>query len=99
MDIHRHPNCNHTYGAPSDMTEDQCGALPVILHEMNGSVWAESFWKPTPEQLAELNAGKAVVLGVRVGCNNLDEPKGHPVVYMNVTRDATEPAWPTPEAP
>lgn len=92
MDIHRHPNCNHVFGAPADMPSGQCGALPVILYEEDGSAWAQSFWKPTAEQLAALNAGSTIVLGVRVDCSNPEEPKGHPVVYMNVTTDPTEPA-------
>lgn len=86
MIIQRHRECVESIGAPSDMQDGSCGALPVIYVRDDNGVWANSFWKPDATELAALNAGGAVVLMVRaVG-------RQHPVVYLATTSDATEPA-------
>jgi hypothetical protein len=78
MEIFNHPACTHTIGAPSDMQDGSCDALPVLYHENEHGVFAWSFWKPSVEELSALNAGGTVALGVRaVG-------RQHPVVSMAV---------------
>jgi hypothetical protein len=85
MDIQRHPSCTHELGAPSDMQDGSCSALPVAYQETEYGTFALSFWKPDAAELAALNAGGAVVLGVRaIG-------RQHPVVFMTATPEATEP--------
>jgi len=92
MDIHKHPNTNHVFGAPGDMTYKECAPLPVIVFKDEQGLWAQSFWKPTAEELAMLNDGKAVGLQLRIGSRDRNEPAGHPVVLVGVTPEATEPA-------
>jgi hypothetical protein len=81
MEIINHPACTHSLGAPADMQDGSCEALPVAYQETDHGVFALSFWKPTPEELADLNSGRAIVLGVRaVG-------RQHPVVFLSTTKD------------
>jgi len=91
MDIHKHPRCNHSFGAPPDMLSEQCAALPVILFEDVDGRWAQSFFKPTEEELAALNQGAAISLFVRVS-GEPGLPPGHPVVALAVCPELTEPA-------
>lgn len=85
MQIHKHPQTNHNYGAPADLNDEQCASLPVIVYTDPMDAWAKSFWKPTAEELAALNEGGCVTLGIRIGSGNPDEPVGHPVVYVGAT--------------
>ena len=62
------PQANHTFGKPSDMTDDQCGALRV--YHRNVDIEGEKFpastsaWKPSEEDLARLNAGGFIYLDI-----------------------------------
>lgn len=85
MEIRRHPACTNDIGAPDDMQDGSCGALPVYYVRDDYGIWAHSFWKPNEEELAALNAGGSVLLGVRA------HGDGHPVVFVAATPDATEP--------
>ncbi len=76
MEFFKHPLCNHAFTAPPG-TEDDCDTLPVV-------VWADptfgpastSFWRPSAEDLAMLNAGGSIGLSIFA--------TGHPVVSMGV---------------
>ena len=83
MEIRKHHSCNHSFGAPSDMTTEECSALPVALLNTGQGLWAQSFWKPAPEELAALNAGGSVVLMIRLAGS-------HPVVSVGATDAVTE---------
>jgi len=84
MRIQHHPACDHLLGAPSDMQDGSCSGLPVAYTEDQYGTWANSFWKPDPEELEALNNGGSIMLQIRaVG-------KRHPVVGMTVCTDKTE---------
>lgn len=78
MDFIQHSHCNHLIGKPSDMTDEQCGALPVKLWQEPDGMWATSFWKPNADELAALVAGGCIGLNLRVGARQ------HPVTSMLV---------------
>lgn len=42
----------------------ECIGLPVMFEHAGDAITCCSVWKPTPEQLAQLNAGGAVLLRV-----------------------------------
>lgn len=86
MEIQRHPSCTLDIGAPSDMQDGSCSALPVAVHTDEYGTWGTSFWKPCQEELDALNNGGAVFLQVRAS------GRQHPVVALGVTPDATVPA-------
>jgi hypothetical protein len=57
----------HAPGAPRGWTEANgpCGALPIIYRkDAHGNDECVSAWKPTAEELAQLNAGGFVILSV-----------------------------------
>lgn len=62
-----HPACNSTFGAPAG-TQDSVGALRVVQGtcELGGRPCNVnvSFWQPSAEELALLNAGEPVQLWV-----------------------------------
>lgn len=68
MNRYQHPTNNAVLGAPPGTPLDQCNALPITRFQYeDGTPAVASFWKPTPEELALLNAGRAVrllVMGV-----------------------------------
>jgi hypothetical protein len=84
MDIVRHPQTNHDFGAPPDMQDGSCASLPVVLYQDQYGLWALSFWKPSAEEIATLAAGGAIQLGVRLG----GDGGSHPVVSMGITGEA-----------
>lgn len=57
------PEANKSLGPPSDMTAETCGTLAV---HTDGTTCI-SCWRPTPQELAELNAGGSLWLGIRSG--------------------------------
>ena len=67
-------------GAPRgwDQDDTECVALPVKLSEVNGLPALTSYWKPTPEELAALNAGELVKFTI-IG-------SGQPPVLLEVER-------------
>jgi len=76
------PAATRRLGAPPnwDQARDgECGALEIadVIDEKSGNRVMESLWRPAPEELAALNAGAAVVLGI-FGAT-------HPVVYLGCT--------------
>ncbi len=76
MEIINHPLCDQVIGAPSDMQDGVCSALPVANHEDEHGKWAISFWKPDEVELAMLNAGGTIALWVRA------PGRQHPVVAV-----------------
>lgn len=66
MNRHQHPSNNGVLGAPAgwDQAELPCGALPITRTDVDGRPAIVSFWKPTAEELAMLNAGGSVALWV-----------------------------------
>lgn len=74
MNPHQHSACTHSIGAPSDMQDGSCSDLPIHYHRDEHGLWSVSFWKPLPEEVAQIMAGGGVMLMVRaVG-------RQHPVV-------------------
>jgi len=62
----QHPSNNEVLGAPQGWVQDElpCSALP-ITRAYDGSVpTITSFWRPTAEELAALNAGALVALHI-----------------------------------
>jgi len=62
----QHPSNNATLAAPRgwDHNGTPCAALPITRTECDGYTVVASFWRPTAEELAALNAGAAVELCV-----------------------------------
>lgn len=81
METVQHPATDLFLGAPSDMQDGSCETLPVVTARTEHGTFACSFWKPAPEELAALNAGSCIQLGVRV------DGRPHPVITMAVTKD------------
>ena len=65
MNPTQHPSNNDLLGAPPDASIEECQALPITRVNYVGVAPAVvSFWLPTAEQLALLNAGRLVWLSV-----------------------------------
>lgn len=62
----QHPSNNAVLGAPAgwDQGELPCGALPITRAECNGIPVVGSYWMPSAEELALLNAGHPLALWV-----------------------------------
>lgn len=62
----QHPTNNAVLGAPAwwDQGELPCGALPITRTEVDGVPAVVSYWTPSAQELAALNAGKPVALWV-----------------------------------
>lgn len=81
MEIFRHSACTHELGAPADVQDGSCETLPVAYVTTEHGMFALSFWKPDAHELALINAGHPVALGVRaVG-------RQHPVVFVTTAKD------------
>jgi hypothetical protein len=63
------------WGAPAGC-EQNVGGLHVATEVHSGMQFLVSKWEPTPDELARLNAGAPIVLGLSV-------PQ-HPVVFLSV---------------
>lgn len=66
MDRTQHRTNNAVLGAPAgwDQQALPCGALAVTRTDWDGIPAVVSFWKPTVEELAALQAGQKVALWV-----------------------------------
>lgn len=62
----QHRSNNGVLGAPGGWNQGELpvGALPITRSEVGGVEVVISYWKPTTEELAQLNAGHAVALYV-----------------------------------
>lgn len=76
-----HPSATRRFGAPADWSVEnngECGTLEIAdVVGAGGVPFMESLWRPEPEEIAALNAGGAVILGI--------SGQVHPVVYVGVT--------------
>jgi hypothetical protein len=81
MEFIKHPLCTDSIGAPSDMNDGSCAALPVAYRKDEHGTWAVSFWKPGDGDLQYLLTGGGIALHVRAS------GRQHPVVAMGVWRD------------
>ena len=69
----------HPIGAPKDWNEAEhgkCGGLFVRADPIDGLMFLRSAWQPSKTELAALNGGASVLLGV--------SGQSHPVVNMGV---------------
>lgn len=66
MDRIQHASNNEVLGAPTGWRQSElpCGALPITRTDVDGKPAIISFWRPSAEELAQLNAGAAVALWV-----------------------------------
>jgi hypothetical protein len=66
MNRMQHPSNNGVLGAPVGWNQDElpCGALPITRTEVEGMPAVVSYWTPTPEEMAALNAGAPLALWV-----------------------------------
>jgi hypothetical protein len=78
MEIVRHPQTNFSWKAPQGQEAD-VAELPVIQTEDALGLVQYSFWKPDAHDLALLNAGHAVALGIHLEI--------HPVVSVGISKD------------
>ena len=60
----QHPSNNRVLGAPAgwDQKELPISALPVTDVSVEGKAAVMSFWRPTPEEIAAIQAGALVSL-------------------------------------
>lgn len=77
MEIVNHSSCNLVIGAPADMSNGACSSLPVLQHQDENGLWSISFWKPSEEELKQLQEGGYIALWVRAS------GRQHPVVGMS----------------
>ncbi len=66
MNRTQHRSNNAVLGAPQGWSQDElpCDALPITRTEVDGQPAVVSFWTPSKEELAQLNAGGLVALWV-----------------------------------
>ncbi len=66
MDRTQHKSNNDVLGAPAGWDQKQlpCNAMPINRGEYEGHKVVVSFWRPTKEELALLNAGALVSLWI-----------------------------------
>lgn len=77
------PGANTTYHAPAGWDSEkngECSPLHVALNPEQGTIM--SAWKPSPEELAALNNGSAVILVIH--------GTTQPPVALVVTQDPIE---------
>ena len=81
MKAYKHPLTNAVSVPPINWDHDKqpCDPLPVMQIDMDGVPAIISFWKPTPSELAGINAGHPVALWVMGG--------GMPPVALTVEPD------------
>lgn len=66
------PEATVPFGPPADLDESQCGVINAFVGRVeggnvDGARQVVVAWKPTAEELAELNAGGAVYLSMLGG--------------------------------
>jgi hypothetical protein len=66
MNNFQHPSNNDVLGAPKgwNQAELPCDALAITRSEYGGMLVVKSYWRPSAEELAVLNAGGSVELAV-----------------------------------
>ena len=67
MEFIKHPSCNKDFGPPRGLTDAECGTLPVkVWRDPPYGAVHTSFWRPSAEELAALNAGGSVAVNLYV---------------------------------
>lgn len=66
MDRTQHPSNNQVLGAPPGWNQNDlpCGALPITRTLIDDMPAMASFWRPTADELAAMNAGALVLVWV-----------------------------------
>jgi hypothetical protein len=66
MNRTQHPSNNAVLGAPAgwDQKDLPCNALAITRTECNGIPSVVSFWKPTADEIVQINAGASIALWV-----------------------------------
>jgi len=79
MEPTQHATNNAVLGAPANWDQQtlSCSALPITRTTIDGYSALISFWRPTPDELQQLQAGGLVTLCVHGPI--------HPVVSLGVT--------------
>lgn len=64
MNKAQHPKNNDVLGAPLGVPIDECGALPITRVKLDdkGLQGVVSYWRPTDQELAALQAGALVAI-------------------------------------
>lgn len=91
MNFVQHPTNNHAMQPPAGWNHEAepCGALPLtVLPHPTAGAELVSYWKPTADELIDLNSGGLVTLHV-LG-------SGHPIVAMGVSPRPTAQVAPPP---
>ncbi len=72
---------NHTakFGPHEAMPDAKCGTLFIRLELIDGLQFMRSAWYPTNAELAAINAGAPIILGIST-------PNAHPVVHLEAGR-------------
>lgn len=66
MNKHQHPSNNDVLGAPAYWNQGAlpCAALPITRTKFAGLDAVVSYWRPSSEELALLNAGGSIELTI-----------------------------------
>lgn len=66
MNKHQHPSNNDVLGAPKgwDQGALPCAALPITRAKFGDMEAVVSYWRPSAEDLAVLNAGGSIELSI-----------------------------------
>lgn len=56
------PECNRSFGPPSDLQESQCATIKAFGGSCDGVPMTIVAWKPTPQELEAINGGALVYL-------------------------------------
>lgn len=86
MDVVTPKGFTRAPGAPADWNAERHGpvqALPIIDHKVDGLPYMRSHWRPTPAEMAALDAGGTITLDI-LGT-------AHPVIAMAVEPGAIVP--------
>lgn len=90
-----HPSATRKLTPPADWNPEHhgpCATIEVADVLQSGLQFMETLWRPDAEELAALNAGAAIVLGIN--------GTSHPVVYVAASRPPRpdpSPARPAPD--
>lgn len=69
---YKFPECNKTYGPPSDLEESQCFSIPAFEHEVvggscDGVKQVIVAWKPTEQELQKIIEGNPIFISMMGG--------------------------------
>lgn len=81
MDFVQFPEANRNLGAPAGMSAAECGTLPVYADGRQ----CISYWMPSANELAALNAGGGLYLGVLTSTDPNQPVYTQPPVFMTAT--------------